>query len=257
MRNRGELAEGWYDPATFQKAKTSASKRTTTDRADTREPKRRSDDQSPRRDRDTNHKDNDDDDDDDDDENDDGYGPTLPVPALSEFINTGVMYKHGPAIPKLEDLQYQREIAVEDAAEARREHVQGIRSERKADRAQQKHLLDEIAPKAEPGTRERQLEKKRELNASNRAFASAKEQDGVELPDAVVLGDDDSIADLKRMKESQERKKNERELRREEVLRARQAEREERVREMREKEEKTMSMLKEIARARFCGGDAE
>lgn len=48
-----------------------------------------------------------------------------------------------------------------------------------------------------------------------------------------------------------ERKKNDRELRKEEILRARGEEREERIREYRVKEEKTMSGLVALARARF------
>jgi hypothetical protein len=43
------------------------------------------------------------------------------------------------------------------------------------------------------------------------------------------------------------RKKNDRELRREQLLQARIAEREERVAAVREKEEKTMAMLKQLA----------
>ncbi len=246
MRNRGELAEGWYDPATFDKAKASATKSTDANREDTREPESHRGPEHVAHNRRAGTTDEEDEDDD--------YGPTLPGQELSRSIASGLTSKHGPAIPKLQDLQYQREVAAEDAAEARREQIQGIRSDRKADRAQQKYLMDEMAPKAEPGSRERQLEKKREVAASNRAFASSKEQGDSELPEADVMGGGDSVAELKRMKEAQERKKNERELRREEVLRARQAEREERVREMREKEEKTMSMLKEIAWARFGAG---
>ena len=64
-------------------------------------------------------------------------------------------------------------------------------------------------------------------------------------------GDEDGVEGLKRQKREVERKRNEREVRRDEVLRARQVEREERVREYREKEERTMSGLVALARARF------
>lgn len=111
-------------------------------------------------------------------------------------------------------------------------------------------------PRAEPGTKERQLEKKREANASNRSFAaSANDTGDVDLPDADVLGGADSIDDLKQMKQQQDRKKNEREIRREEIMRARRAEREEKLKALREKEGRTMEMLKEIARERFGGGE--
>lgn len=62
---------------------------------------------------------------------------------------------------------------------------------------------------------------------------------------------DDGIDGYKKQKKEGERKKNERELRKEEIMRARAAEREERVAELRGKEEKTMAMLRAIARERF------
>lgn len=96
------------------------------------------------------------------------------------------------------------------------------------------------------------MEKKREAATSNRSFAvSAHEAGDVDVRESDVMGDEDSLSDLKRMKKEQERKKNEREMRREEILRARRAEREIKLAGMREKEEKTMEMLKDIAKARF------
>ena len=123
---------------------------------------------------------------------------------------------------------------------------------------QQAHLsaLDSLAPRPAPGTREAQLEKKREANFSNRAFASSAHDAGdVEVKEADAMGDEDSLGELKRMKGQQERKKNEREIRREEMMRARRAEREEKLKGLREKEEQTMEMLKEIARQRFGDGE--
>lgn len=123
------------------------------------------------------------------------------------------------------------------------------------DRKDQKARLDELAPRAEAGTRERQLEKKQEIADSNRAFAASKDAGGdVELRDADVMGDEDSLGEVKRMKKENERRKNEREIRKEEILRARKAEREVRLAGLKEKEDRTMQMFKEIARARF-GGD--
>jgi hypothetical protein len=78
---------------------------------------------------------------------------------------------------------------------------------------------------------------------------------GGAVPDSELLGGADDGADLKKLKQEQERKKNERELRREEVQRARAAEREERLEEYRKKEEGTMEMLRRIARERFGGGE--
>lgn len=103
------------------------------------------------------------------------------------------------------------------------------------------------------------LEKKREKADSNRAFAAGKtEAGGVDdVPEGDLLGgDEDGIEGFKKEKKEVERKKNEREVRRDEVLRARQAEREERIREYQEKEARTMSGLVALARARFGDGGA-
>ncbi len=55
------------------------------------------------------------------------------------------------------------------------------------------------------------------------------------------------------MKQVEERRRSEREMRREEHPAARKAERDERVQAMREKEDKTLNMLKDLAKARFGG----
>ena len=142
------------------------------------------------------------------------------------------------------------ESSLEDSLE-RREQIRQIR---RLDRQQQKERLDELAPKADAGTKDRMLEKKREKADSNRAFASAKTEAGgvEEAPEADLFGDEDGgIEGLKRQKHEMERKRNEREIRRDEILRARQEEREERIREYQAKEEKTMSGLIALAKARF------
>lgn len=59
------------------------------------------------------------------------------------------------------------------------------------------------------------------------------------------------LASLKREKEKEQRKKNEREIRREEILRARAAEREERIQKYREKEQETIGWLQTLAKQRF------
>jgi transcription initiation factor TFIIIB Brf1 subunit/transcription initiation factor TFIIB len=115
-----------------------------------------------------------------------------------------------------------------------------------------RHLEDETAPRAEAGTRERQLEKRREVAASNRAFADSRRGDS---PDGAreedLLGGDNELSALKQEKEKDQRKKNEREIRREEILRARTAEREERVQQYRQKEQETMGFLQALAKQRF------
>lgn len=114
--------------------------------------------------------------------------------------------------------------------------------------------MDELIPRAEAGTKDRALEKKRERADQNRVFASAKTDAGgvEEVPETDLLGDDDGGIDgFKKQKREMDRKKNDREVRREEILRARQQEREQRVREYKAKEEKTMSGLVALAKARF------
>jgi hypothetical protein len=69
----------------------------------------------------------------------------------------------------------------------------------------------------------------------------------VELDDSTLMGDGGGSDGFKQRKAALERKKNDRELRKEQLLRARIAEREERLQQHREKEEKTMAMLKQLA----------
>lgn len=160
-------------------------------------------------------------------------------------------------MPSLQELRSRNEDARLEAESARGRRIADTRIERKLDRKTQKERLDDIAPRADAGTRERQLEKKRDIAASNREFAAAQNAGGeVEVGDGDLMGED-SLSELKRMKKEQERRKTEREIKREEFLRARAAEREERSKRMREKEAKTMDMLQELARARFGDGNQQ
>ncbi|KIW66245.1 hypothetical protein PV04_08445 [Phialophora macrospora] len=252
--NRGELAEGWYDPKILEKAKTSAQGDTGTqtrisrldDRSPDSGPRPRGDDA-------------------DNTASDDDYGPSLPAStSLLSYDDQEEAQNHsnslskapGPTIASLTDLRVRDDQSLEDATSAKTRYIEDIRHDRRIDRKQQKERLDELIPRAEAGTRERQLEKKREKADSNRAFAASKEAAGdVELRDSDVMGDEDSLGDLKRMKMENQRKKTERETRKEEILRARRAEWEARSRAAKEREEKTMSLFKEIARQRFGGSD--
>ena len=141
------------------------------------------------------------------------------------------------------------ELAEQDAEDARA----ALRNDRRAHRALEKERLDELVPKAEAGTRERQQEKKKELASSNKIFAAAKEGDGMpEMADRDLLGgDEDDLAGFKRQKMELEKQKSERELKREEVSRAKREEREQRQQEFREREERTMQGFIELARRRY------
>ena len=178
-------------------------------------------------------------DEEDEDEDNDGYGPALP--------ESGARRRIGPAIPNVQDLQHRRELADED----RSTNLTSLRHERKLDRVTQKQHLEELVPRAEPGSRERQLEKKREAAATNRDFRDAKEGGAVEeVGDGELMGDD-GVDGFKAQVKKEQRKKSEREVRKEEVLRAREVEREERLAVYRRKEEGTVEMLKGLAKARF------
>ncbi|RDL41795.1 Uncharacterized protein BP5553_01774 [Venustampulla echinocandica] len=231
--NRGELAEGWYDPATLQKA-IQSSQASEAD-PEIREPKSysagcRESAERPKDDQDGG-----------DSDSDDSIGPTLP--GQESKSRRG---RVGPSIPNMQDLELKREMNVEDSL-ARRED---IRFARKVDRKEQKAALDELVPRADAGTRERQLEKKKEINEKMKGFRE-KSPGAAEVPDSELMGGGEGIEGFKKEKQEFERKKNERELRKEEILRARMAEREERLQEYRAKEEGTMAMLKALAKQNF------
>nr|POF04066.1 uncharacterized protein CFP56_21822 [Quercus suber] len=242
--NRGELAEGWYDPAFGTRCQERYAQRRIDEeglgkhkgQGDPRAHQSGAGEQVGLRHVTARHMGLEERGEDEGD--DDGYGPT----PLDEDLGK----RQGPVVPRLQDLQERREQLDVDE-EARRDD---IRFERKQQRQVQKERLEELVPRAEPGTRERQLEKKREVAASNRAFKDAKEAGDEEVKDGELMGDD-GLEGFKAEKKKREKVKNEREIRKEEVLRARAAEREDRMAQMRGKEEKTMDMLRELAKARF------
>lgn len=230
ISNRGELARGWYErvvsaqrdgPSATTTTATAASASASTEPT-TKRVRHASPDSSS--------------------SSDDDFGPVLPQDA-----QTGGARKHGPAPPKTQDLSLQRELETEDQAYARADGAHARRLDRRA----QKEALDELVPRAEPGTRERQLEKKREVNEKMRGFRDPSP--GGEVDESTLLGASTGGESFAQKKAALERKKNEREIRREQLLKARIAEREERVQGMKEKEEKTMTMLKALAASRFGG----
>ncbi|KAG9230560.1 hypothetical protein BJ875DRAFT_537070 [Amylocarpus encephaloides] len=235
--NRGELAEGWYDPETLQKAVQNTDSQNLVDddygpTPSTTVPPKHRDPELVGQGRSRV---------DEESDSDESIGP---APAGHERRSRGG--RMGPSIPNMQDLGLKREMDEEDGL-ARRD---GIRHARKVERKEQKAALDELVPRAEAGTRERQLEKKKEVNEKMKSFRE-KSPGAAEVPDTELMGGGDGIGDYKKQKKEFERKKNERELRKEEILRARAVEREERLQEYRTKEEGTMSMLKALAKQRF------
>jgi hypothetical protein len=226
LRNQGELAEGWYDPQTKQKADSRA-REAHVETAD-----------SPA-------------------DSDDQFGPSLPSKRTASR-------KAGPGIPSRDDLEYRdgssflvastvpansaAELLDDDAA-ASREHAAQAR---KLERKQQRERLDELAPRADAGTRERQLEKRREQTAVHASFRATRSPGAEEVPDADLLGDGGGGgAEGLRVAKEEERKKTERQLRREEIWRAKAEERRRRVEERQVDEERHVDMLTALARERF------
>ncbi|KAK6521371.1 hypothetical protein TWF506_001592 [Arthrobotrys conoides] len=162
----------------------------------------------------------------------DMIGPAIPASLAKP--------KAGAKPPTTQDLELQRELDEEESDLRRAD----LRYERKKERKLEKERLEELAPRAEAGSRERQLEKKRETASANKAFADAKGGDMEEVGESTLMGGEESFH---QHKAAQERKKNERELRKEAMLRARKAEREERLQVHRAKEEQTMKMLRALA----------
>lgn len=222
--NRGELAEGWYDPKTKERADERALEMEEEGPSQARSRHARPQSapgesrQQPA------------------DEEDDDFGPALPPGP-----------KSGPSVPSVQDLQHRQELTEEE----RSNRIADLRFDRKVDRRTQKERMEELVPRADPGSRERQLEKKRETTAINRSFADAKDSGAAEVPDSEMMGGGDAVDDFKAQLKTRERAKNEREIRKEEQLRAREAEREERLAEHRKKEDKTMEMLKALAQQRY------
>ncbi|KAI0601054.1 hypothetical protein F4775DRAFT_478380 [Biscogniauxia sp. FL1348] len=269
--NAGELAEGWYSPEVFEEARAefeevfgkggSGWKENGgggEDRAKEEKDVRRrgggggGNDKIALRGDEVAEK-NAEDGDGDEEDDDDGYGPTLP----SQQSRATAARHHGPNIPTLQDLS----LRTESQAEERATRAEQLRFDRRADRAEQKARLEELAPpRADPGTRERRLEKKREVGEAVRGFRERKSPGAAEVGDSDLYGGGGgggeaggpgSLEEYKRMKAAAERKKTERELRREEIMRAKAAEREERIRAYKEREEGVLKEMREIARLRF------
>ncbi|KAL7951794.1 hypothetical protein V8C42DRAFT_17488 [Trichoderma barbatum] len=223
--NRGELAEGWYDPQMFQRIMER-------DPPPKRQPEQQQQRQYSPQDAplEGEHPDS-------NGSEDEDYGPVLP----GAFSGR----RAGAGIPNKEDLALRDEL-IEESREADRED---LRAARKADRKLQKERLEELVPRAEAGTRERKLEKRQEVNDKMRQFR--EKSPGGEVRDSELMGGGDSLEEYKKAKEKEQRRKSEREIRREEMDRAKREEIEEKRRIWQQKEDETVSMLRELARQRF------
>lgn len=176
------------------------------------------------------------------DESEDDFGPAAPREVASR--------KTGPTMPRMDDLALRDELNQEERMRQGLDYRDDIRYERKLEHKAQRQRLDELVPRADAGSRERQLEKKREMTSTLQDFRKAKEGGDLEVPEADLMGTDD-LDVYKRKKMEMEKQKSEREIRREEIARARAEEREERLAEIRKKEASTMDYLKQLAKERF------
>ena len=87
------------------------------------------------------------------------YGPRKDVEPQSDEDDFGPApppggTRHGPTIPRLDDLTERYELREEDRAREQAEYVDNIRYARKQDRKAQKERLEELVPRADPGSRE-------------------------------------------------------------------------------------------------------
>lgn len=156
----------------------------------------------------------------------------------------------GPSIPSLQDLEYRAELDAEGRANERADR----RYERKQDRTLQKERLEELAPRADATSHARRQEKRADAASSQRSYLESKGGGDVEVAESDLMGgdgDEGGLEGYKKHKAALDKKKNERAIRKEEILRARMKEREERMQGHRDKEEKTMAMLRELARERM------
>jgi len=147
----------------------------------------------------------------------------------------------GPALPTPEDLQLRKEQLLDDLEDADRLRKATLKSQRKLE----KERLEELVPRADAGTRERKLEKRAEIKAVHRSFRDKSPE--ITVSDDVLMGGDDIKADLLRQKKIEQ----EREARRDENYRLKEAERLQRQSEMNRREQGTMDMLKKLAQERY------
>ncbi|KAJ6787539.1 hypothetical protein PWT90_02794 [Aphanocladium album] len=237
--NRGELAEGWYDPDMFARIVASHPE-AESERAGYREMERQ-ESRHASEERQLQHHEKSMAS---GEEDDSDYGPALPSSSRGGR-------RMGAGVPSRDDLAVRDEMRSEDRDVAREE----LRAERRADRKLQKERLDELVPRAEAGTRERKLEKKQEVNAKMKQFREGSPGSMAAANDNELMGGGDSLGELKQRKVEEQRRKTEREIRREELQRAKQEEIEEKRRKWQEREQGTMSMLQELARQRFGSGN--
>ncbi|KAK4164527.1 hypothetical protein QBC43DRAFT_369882 [Cladorrhinum sp. PSN259] len=245
--NKGELSEGWYDPEMFHWAvdefKNLAAARPVPPTAAQLDANTTNTADSPN-DR-LNEKGEGDGESEDDSE--DEFLPP-PPPTLPGSVSHN---PHAPTIPSAFDLESRSELLAADKFRS----VQLEKQSRKAFQSEKNATLEELAPKPDPGSHERKLEKKRALTSTLKSFAQEKDSGVEEVKEEDLLGGGDGIEEHKLLERKKQEKKRQRMSRRDEEELLRREERRERVKEFREREERTMMGLVALARERFGNGE--
>jgi len=146
----------------------------------------------------------------------------------------------GPAMPSASDRQFakerEEELAVMDRQSARRRDRQ----------EQQDRIEDQVGPK-QVG-REGQLEKKRVQRESNRAVQDAKDDAGLEVNDADLMGGGDDFRAMIARRDANRRRFEEKKRQERENKNAGTSER---LSTMKDKDKANMDMFKAMAKERF------
>jgi hypothetical protein len=228
------LAEGWYDSGIKQKADIQSA-----EFAISKQETAAADNQMP----------------DEQDMSDDEFGPSLPSHSRSlDTMDSSAASRTrpaGPTIPSLQDLTHRNELVNSESRSSYFAGRESDRQERKAERSAAKSRMEELVPKSDGGTHERRVENARERATVQKSLGEARESGMDEVDEGELLGGEDGIAGFKKRKVEEERKKSDRAIRREEIARARAEEWKVKMQERKEKEDKTVDMLKELAKARY------
>ncbi|KAK9381778.1 uncharacterized protein V2V93DRAFT_367817 [Kockiozyma suomiensis] len=178
-------------------------------------------------------------------------GPTLPPSHVSD--------RKGPTLPTVSDIQLQNTDLLDSSLDQMRAaRLKSMEAAESSLTGAVDNLLQGGFNDPTSGPRDRRLEKRKMENEQRKEFARAKSPGGVDEfgDDELFEGDVGSAGTKEKLNEISQRKAEKERIKREQreaKFRERDAARRERWEDMRAKEDKTMQMLKELARERFGG----
>ncbi|KAK4462705.1 hypothetical protein QBC42DRAFT_175325 [Cladorrhinum samala] len=261
--NKGELSEGWYDPELFRwvvneyrgspepEPSSLASPppphlpvaaAVVTNATDDNGAIANSNDPQPRK----GHPGSGSDSNSDSDSDSDDFGPPPPPGPHSSTSHN----PHRPHPPTESDLSDRRDLLASEKFQA----LNLERHSRKEFRNTHNATLDELVPKSDPGSRERKLEKRKAVTEKLKGFGQEKDAGVEDVREEDLMGGGDEAEEYRKLQEKETKKKNERRSRRDEEDMLRRMKREERLKEYREREERTMEGLRALAKERFGTG---